>query len=74
MTIQPYFMEDKSWYKINEQGEAELTEMAPPEAVASYEQYKNNQYQQLNEEANWMEDNLTEEQEKEFALKNLYNL
>jgi len=74
MTIRPYFLEDESWYKIKENGEVELTENAPEEARVSFEQYQKNQYPQLNQEANWLNDMMTEEEEKKFTLKNLYRI
>ena len=36
----PYFMENKEWYRFNEEEfRYELTDKAPQKAVESYEQY-----------------------------------
>ena len=40
MVNQPYFMTNKDWYTINEEGEYLLTDKAPKQAVKDYNERK----------------------------------
>ena len=73
MTIRPYFLEDKSWYEIDEEGQVHLTELAPEEARKSFEEYQKNIYPQLSKETEWFSEP-DYNGEKDYILKDAFGL